>query len=194
MRPDHDDSERRKSRKDRVVQDEEQAVVLIRHIANGGFWCGNQQRGQDSADRRQSGQQDKQRPPSVRAHDECRRIGRHERAEPSGRYEAPVPRPSRSRGNHVTTAFIPARSAEAVPAPSSARPIARPKGPVDRPNINAPSAVTPIITDWTTGPKSIDRDAGGQQAGRESQRKCRSQYPERALTDGQIGHQIIGND
>ena len=65
-RPDHNRSERRKSSKDRVAQDEWQAVVLIRHIASDGCWCGNQQRGQDSAERRQSGQQDKQRPPSVR--------------------------------------------------------------------------------------------------------------------------------
>ena len=88
-RPDHNRSERRKSSKDRVAQDEWQAAVLIRHIASDGCWCGNQQHGQDSAERRQSGQQDKQRPPSVRAHEERRRIGHHERAEPCDRYEAP---------------------------------------------------------------------------------------------------------
>jgi hypothetical protein len=63
-------------------------VVLIRPIASRGCWCGNQQHGQDGAERRQSGQQHKQRPPSVCAHEECCRIGHHERAEPCDRYEA----------------------------------------------------------------------------------------------------------
>ena len=81
-----------------------------------------------------------------------------------------------------------------MPTPSSVRPIVRPKGPVDRPNINAPRAVTPIITDWTVrGPnRSIAMPDGSRQAAKASRNAAVSS--ERALTDSQIGHQIIGNE
>ena len=82
-----------------------------------------------------------------------------------------------------------------MPTPSSVRPIMRLKGPVDRLKINAPRAVTPIITDWTVrGPnRSIAMPDGSSQSAKASGNAAVS-IPSVPLPIAQIGHQIIGNE